>query len=119
MCLDGDGDMGYRILIGALSPLWPVLAVLLLLFAGSDGAAFFALWLLIPAIFCISEGIYSGHKRRVFEKSERNRVEKINADSIKQAELINKKNQRLVNEANESREKAPTEPTPSSTMIRV
>lgn len=106
MCLDVDGDMGYRILIGALSPLWPVLAVLSLLFAGSEGAAFFALCLLIPAIICICAGTYSGHKRRVFEKSERNRVEKINADSIKQAELINKKNQRLADEANESREKA-------------
>lgn len=105
ICLVDDGDMGNRILVGAFSPLWPVLAVIMP-FAGPDGIVVFALSLLIPAIICISAGIYSGHKRRVFEKSERNRVEKINADSIKQAELINKKNQRLVNEANESREKA-------------
>ena len=105
-CFDGTGDMGYRILIGVLSPLWPVLAVLSLLFSGSDGAAFFALCLIIPAIICIGAGIYSGHKRRVFEKNERKRVEKINADSIKQAELTNKKNQQLADEANESREKA-------------
>ena len=106
MCFDGTGEVGYKILIGVLSPLWPVLAVLSLFFAGSDGAVFFALCLPIPAIICVGAGIYDGHKRRVFEKDERKRVEKINADSIKQAELINKENQRLADEANESREKA-------------
>ena len=42
MCLVDDGDMGNRILVGAFSPLWPVLAVIMP-FAGPDGIVVFAL----------------------------------------------------------------------------
>lgn len=104
--LSDTGDMGYRILICAMSPLWPVIAVLSLFLAGSDGLIVFAISLPIPAIILISTSIYIGHKQHVFEKNERERVETINAGLIKQTESLNKKNQRLADEANESREKA-------------